>query len=148
MKILEDIKKDLAKALKEKDETTKTVLSVVKSDLENKRIEKKGDLNEEDVIEVLARAVKSRKESIAEYKKGNRDDLVKNEEAEIKVIERYMPKQLNEEEIKKIAQETIKEVGASSPADMGKVMGKLMPKMKGKADGNMVSRIVQSELKP
>ncbi|MCL6617250.1 MAG: GatB/YqeY domain-containing protein, partial [Anoxybacillus ayderensis] len=94
----------------------------------------------------LSRELKQRKDSLQEFEKAGRTDLVDKVKEEITVLELYMPKQLSEEELVQIVKETIAEVGASSKADMGKVMGAIMPKVKGKADGSLVNKLVQQHL--
>jgi len=126
-------------------------LRMVLSSLHNKEIEKKGKgqepkLTEEETIEVLMSEAKKRKESIEAYLKGNRSDLADKEKKELEIITIYLPKQLSEEEIKKIVQETIQKIGAQSEKDFGKVMGLLMKELKGKADTKLVSQIVKKSL--
>lgn len=145
-KTLSKIDEDLKNAAKSKDTETVTVLRGLKSAIHNKEIEKKKELSEDEVIEVLKAEAKQRKDSISEFKKGSRDDLVKKEEAELKIIEKYLPEMMADEEIEKKVIEAIKKTGASGPEDMGKVMGAVMSKLKGQADGNKVSAIVKKEL--
>ncbi len=165
MSLLEEkIKKDLNKALKEKDETARATLSLLLASLLSKEKEKrykiskeheelsekelaeKSKLTDEEIIEVISSEVKKRREAILEFEKGKREDLVKKEKAEISVLERYLPEQLSEEEIKKLAMEVIDKIGATEIKDMGKVMGQIMPKVKGRADGSLVSKIVRELL--
>ena len=94
----------------------------------------------------LAKEAKQRKDSIEEYKKANRHELVSKEEAELKILEEYLPEQMGEDEVKKIVEETITEAGATTIADMGKIMGALTPKLKGKADMGAVSLVVREIL--
>ncbi|MCX8046657.1 MAG: GatB/YqeY domain-containing protein, partial [Anoxybacillus gonensis] len=103
-------------------------------------------LTEDEELTVLSRELKQRKDSLQEFEKAGRTDLVDKVKEEITVLELYMPKQLSEEELVQIVKETIAEVGASSKADMGKVMGAIMPKVKGKADGSLVNKLVQQHL--
>jgi len=148
MSLQQQIEQDLITALKAKDETGVNTLRYLKSALQNKEIElKKKELSDQQVGEVVASEVKKRKESIAEFKKGGRDDLVKQEEAELRILQEYQPEQLSEEELGKMVDQAISETGASGPADTGKVMGSLMPKVKGKADGALVARLVGERLK-
>ena len=111
-------------------------------------LEKESRLTNEEVLEVLFFEVKKRKEACAEYEKGGRTDLIEQEKREIEIIQRYLPEQLSEEEIKKLAREVIDKVCATEQKDMGKVMAELMPKVKGKADGSLVSKIVKESLAP
>lgn len=117
-----------------------------KPELKEKELEKESQLTDEEIIEVVFSETKKRKESIEEFKKGGRADLVEKEKAEAKVLQKYLPEQLSEKEIEKIAKEAIEKVGVESTKDIGKVMGALMPKLKGKADGSVASRIVKELL--
>ncbi|MBD3282415.1 MAG: GatB/YqeY domain-containing protein [Candidatus Portnoybacteria bacterium] len=147
MNLKEKISSDVKEAMKKKDELTLTTLRGVLSSIKNKEIDKKEELNEEEALEVLMSEAKKRKDSIQEFKKGNRPDLVEKEEKELEILKEYLPEQLSEEQIKEEAKKTIEEVNAVGPQDTGKVMGALMPKLKGKADGNLVSKTVQDLLK-
>jgi hypothetical protein len=140
------IKEDLKASLKERDELRSSVLRLLLSDIKNASIEKRAELSDEEIIEVISRSVKKRKDSIESYKRGGREDLVKKEEDELKILQVYLPEQMSEEEIEKLVEETISEVGASSPAEFGKVMEKVMGKAKGKAEGKTASRIVKEKL--
>jgi uncharacterized protein YqeY len=119
---------------------------MVKFALSNEQIKLGHDLTDEDEMTVLSREMKQRVEEKISYQEAGRDDLVAGIQNQIDVLEKYMPEQLSEAEVEKIVQETITQVGATSKADMGKVMGALMPKVKGKADGKMVSQKVQTLL--
>lgn len=137
---------DMKQAMKDKDKETVSVIRMIRSALQNEAIKKNGSLSEEDEIAVLSRELKQRKDSLQAFDKAGRHDLVEKLEFEIKVLENYLPKQLTNEELEQIIQETIKEVGASSKQDFGKVMGKVMPKVKGRADGKVVNQLVQKYL--
>ena len=114
--------------------------------LSKNSIKKKSDLSDEDIITVLMRAVKSRKDSIELYKQGGRQDLVDKETAELKVLQSYLPEQMSEEDVKKIIAEIVNSSGATDMKDIGKVMGPAMAKLKGKADGKLVQQIARSLL--
>jgi len=146
MGLLEKITDDMKKAMKNKNKDRMKVLRLLRSDLKNAKIDKKGEFTEEDAMNVITKAAKNRKESIESYKKGDREDLVKAEQKELEVIEEYLPEQMSDEEIKELVDEVIEETGASSMQDIGKVMGSIMPKVKGKADGSKVQVIVRSKL--
>ena len=103
-------------------------------------------LNDEEVVEVLSFEVKKRKDSIEQYEKGGRPELAQKEQEEIKILMGYMPEQMSEEAIRDEVKKTVNQTGASGPRDMGKVIGAVMAKVKGKADGQVVSRIVKEEL--
>lgn len=118
----------------------------MKAALQNEAIKLGTDLTEDDVLTVLNREMKQRKESLHEFEQANREDLVDKTKVEIEALQVYMPSQLTDEELQQIVNETIKEVGATSKSDMGKVMGAIMPKVKGKADGGKVKQLVQNTL--
>jgi len=129
---------------KEKEKRYK--LSKEKPELTEEELEKESQLTDEEVIEVISSEIKKRKESILEFEKGERQDLVEKEKKEIEVLKKYLPEQLSEEEIKKLVKVAIETVEAKEPKDMGKVMAELMPQIKGKADGATVSKIVKELL--
>ena len=133
-------------AMKNKDKVKLSVIRMVKSSLQNEQIKLGRELTDDDSLTVLNRELKQRKDSLHEFEQANREDLASKLRDEIVVLEAYMPEQLSEEQVSKIVEETISEVGASSKADMGKVMGAIMPKVKGKADGGLVNRLVQQHL--
>jgi uncharacterized protein len=145
MSLLERLNTDMKLAMKNKDKDRLSVIRMVKASLQNEGI-KLGDLSADQELTVLTRELKQRKDSLQEFNSAGREDLVNKIQSEISVLEEYMPEQLSEEEVTKIVNETIKEVNASSKADMGKVMGAIMPKVKGKADGTLVNKIVQQQL--
>ena len=119
---------------------------MIKAAIQNERIKLGRDLSEEDELSVLSREVKQRKDSLHEFEKAGREDLVDKIRAELKHVEIYMPEQLSEEELAEIVKQTIADTGASSKKEMGKVMAALMPKVKGKADGSLVNKLVQQHL--
>lgn len=104
-------------------------------------------MSDEEEITVISREAKQHKESITEFKAADRDDLVEQQEAELSILQEYLPKQLSEDEINQVVSDAIKQVNASNMSDFGKVMGAVMPKVKGKADGNLVNQAVKSQLK-
>jgi len=144
------IKEELNLAIKSKDETVRSTLRMLLASIQGKEKEKqykeKRGLTQEEIIDIISSEAKKRKDSINEFEKGGRQDLVDKEKAELEVLQKYLPEQMSEEEIKKLVEETIREVSAETMQDFGKIMGPLMPKLKGKADGNLVSRIVKELL--
>lgn len=142
----EQIEKDLIEAMKAKDETKLLVLRSLKSAIKNSEIQKQTELKDEDILSVIQGQIKSRKDSIALYKQGGREELAEKEQIEIDILNTYLPEQMSEEEVKKLVQKAIEETGANTMQDMGKVMGTLMGQVKGKADPSMVSSIVKAEL--
>ena len=147
MSLLEQLNQDMKQAMKNKEKDKLIVIRMVKAALQNEAIKLgKNDLSEEEDLSVLSRELKQRKDSLQEFKKADRLDLVEKTQAEIDVLVEYMPEQLSEDEVSEIVKQTISEVNATSKADMGKVMGALMPKVKGKADGSLVNKLVQQQL--
>lgn len=142
MTLLEKINNDLHDAMRARDELRKLVLRSLLSSCNYAEIAKQKKLDDAGVIEVIAREIKQRKESIEAYTQGNRPDLVANEKAEMEILQQYMPAQMSHDEIVALAQQALQEVGAKGPGDKGKVMQKLMPQVKGKADGAEVNKIV------
>ncbi|MCM3586284.1 GatB/YqeY domain-containing protein [Mesobacillus maritimus] len=147
MSLLERLNKDIIQAMKNKEKDKLTTFRMIKSSLQNEAIKLgKQELSEEEELTVLSREMKQRKDSLQEFDKAGREDLVEKLRMELSYVEAYMPEQLSEEELSKFISETITEVGASSKAEMGKVMAALMPKVKGKADGSLVNKLVQQHL--
>jgi len=146
MSLKERLKADMKEAMKAKDKVKLSTIRMINSLIKNAEIEKRGELTDEEIIQLLMKYAKQRKESIEMYEKGGRQDLVEKEKAELAVVESYLPKQMSEEEIREVVKQTIEEVGASSVKDMGKVMKAVMPKVKGRADGSVVNRIVKELL--
>ncbi len=144
--IRERLDEDLKSAMRERDELRRSVLRMVRSEIQNEEKSAQKTLDEEGVLGVVSRQAKRHRESISEFRKGGRDDLVQKEEAELGVLLAYLPAQLTAEEITTLAQEAIREVGASGPTDRGKVMGKLMPQVRGKAEGSTVNEVVSQLL--
>ncbi|EWG09806.1 GatB/YqeY domain-containing protein [Cytobacillus firmus] len=146
MSLLERLNEDMKQAMRNKEKEKLTVIRMIKASLQNEAIKLGEDLNEEQELTVLSREVKQRKDSLHEFEKAGREDLVEKIRTELQYVELYMPKQLSEDEVSKIVAETIAETGASSKADMGKVMAAIMPKVKGKADGSLINKLVQQHL--
>lgn len=148
MSLKDQLMADMKEAMKARAEGKErlSVIRMVRSAIKNIEINEKKDLSDDEVIEVIAREVKQRRDAIPDYENGNRLDIVEGLKHEIDILMGYLPRQLSEEEIRSIVSEVIAEVGATSPKDMGKVMGKLMPKVKGKADGKVVSKVVKELL--
>jgi len=133
---------DLRQALKGGDKCHSSVIRLIMSAVHNSEIAKRASLEDKDILGVIAKEAKQRKESIEAFKQGGRQDLVNQEEAELAILEEYLPEQMNRDEIVAAARKVIDEVGAQSQRDMGKVMGKLMPQLKGKADGKVINEVV------
>ena len=145
----QQLKDELKQAMLAKDTTKTSVLRMVISAIGYYEIQKGGanyEATDEDVMAVIEKEAKQHKDSIEQFKNANRTELVEKEEKELAILQNYLPEQLSEDEVRKLVGDSIDQTGASSPADMGKVMSALMPKIKGKADGNIVSRLVREAL--
>lgn len=145
------IQEDLKNAMLAKDEARLSTIRMLKSAIQYFEIQKGGagyEATDEDVIDVIGKEIKKRRESIEMYEKGGRQELADKENLELEILQTYLPEQLSEDEVRKFVDETITKTGAKTMQDMGKVMGALMPKVKGKADAGMVSQIVKSKLNP
>lgn len=144
--LLDQIQTDLKNAQLSRDEVKVSTLRLLLSEVKNKEIVKGEPLSGEDIISVIAREVKKRTEAAEGFRKGGREDSAVKEENEAKVLANYLPARMEDEELTKIIEETINELGASSMQDMGRVMGVVMGKVKGQADGGAVSAIVKDKL--
>lgn len=142
MTFKEDIRSDLHSAMRKKDRTRISVLRLLLSNIGYEEIDQKKELDESGIIAAISRQVRQRRESIDMYRQGNRQDLVDQEEAELAVLQEYLPAQLSPQEIENIVRVTVEEVGATGPQDKGKVMGLVVPKTRGKADGSKVNDVV------
>ena len=137
---------DMKDAMRSRDKLRLSTIRMINSLIKNAEIEKRGELTDDEIIQLLMKYAKQRKEAIEMYEKGGRQDLVEKEKAELAVVESYLPKQMSEEEIRELVKEAIEATGASSPKDIGKVMQHVMPKVKGRADGSVVNKIVREML--
>lgn len=144
----EKLQADIKDALKSGDSKKRMVLGMVLAAIKNKEIEKKDELNDDDVIAVIASEIKKRKDSVEQFEKGGRPELAEGERKEAEMLMAYMPEQMSEDEIKKVVEATIKDMALSAGAlaKAGQVIGAVMAKIKGKADGTLVSKIVKEEL--
>lgn len=142
----ERILEDLKNAMKAQDKKTLSVIRMVKGAMQMEELNKKAELNDDEVIAVIAKQIKTRKESIVEYEKGNRNDLIEATQEEIEILNKYMPEQLSLEEVNKIVDEIFEEIKPSSVKDMGKLMQAANSKLKGKADMGIVSSIIKEKL--
>ena len=148
MALKEQLAEDMKAAMKAKEEGKLRlgVIRMVRSAVRQTEIDGKKELDDDGVAAVIGKELKQRKDSLEEFKKGGRDDLVAKTEEEIQVLLAYLPKQLTEDEIRDLVKAAMEETGAAGPKDMGKVMKALMPKTKGKADGKLVNTIVKELL--
>ena len=144
MTVQERIQSQMTDAMRSKDSLRLSVLRMMKSAIKNKEIEKMKQLDESEALAVLTTLVKQRKDSVDQFRKGGREELAQKEEAEIKIIEEYLPAAASEEDIRRAIEEAVQETGASSIKDMGKVMKAALARLAGKsADGSRVSQMVK-----
>lgn len=143
MRLQEQVNADMVSALKAGESHKVGVLRLLITAMKNEQIKLGTELSDEQALKVLAAQAKQRKDSIAAYEQAGRQDLVDQEAAELPIIEAYLPAQMGDDELETIVKAAIEQVGASSPADMGKVMGAAMAKAQGQADGGRVSAMVK-----
>ena len=143
--IFEDLKSAMKAGEAEKRDTLRMLDSMIKN-AEIDKMKKEEGLNDAEVQEVIARAIKQRKDAIAQFEEGGRPELAEKEKKEVEILSVYMPEQLSEDKVREIVKEVIAQSGATSKAEIGKVMGPAMGKLKGQADGNLVKHIVEEEL--
>jgi len=149
MSLQKQVHDDMIDAMKSGNQDKRDVLRLVENAIKKKQIEAKNreeSLSDEDVLTLISGQIKQRKESISQYEKAGRTDLSEKERIELDILSKYLPEQMNEEDVRQIVEEVIEQVRASSPQDMGKVMGVVMSKVKGRADGGQVRDIVQKTL--
>ncbi len=144
--LIDQLQNDLKDAMLAKDETKVSTLRMLISAVRYTGNGRDSEFSDEDVVTVIQKEVKKRKEAAESFRTGGREDSAQKEEAEQKILEAYLPAQMSEEGLTKIVEDTIKEVGASAPSDMGKVIGAVMGKVKGQADGGTVSALVKEKL--
>jgi uncharacterized protein YqeY len=146
MGLKEQIDQELKEAMRAKDERKLSALRLLKTAIRRAEVDKMRELSDEEILAVIADEAKKRREAIEQFSQGGREDLALQEKEELAILEAYLPKPLSREEIEEMARQAIKEVGATSPRQMGQVMKILMPRVKGRADGALVSKIVQELL--
>lgn len=142
----DDINRDMIAAMKSGDKERLSTLRMLLSAVKYKEVDAKHQLNDEEVVSVLSTLVKQRQDSIDQFRKGGREDLVEKETREAEVLKGYLPPQLSEGEVRDIVRKAAEETGAAGPRDMGKLMKSIMPQVKGKADGKLVNDIVKEVL--
>lgn len=142
----EQLLEDFKNAMKEKNELKKNTIMMIRSAILQVEKDTQKEMSENEIIEIISKELKKRKESLTDYEKSGREDLIKNINDEIAVIKAYLPEELSKEEIEKIIVETITEIGATTMKDMGKVMQAVKPKMAGRADNKLVNEIVKEKL--
>lgn len=146
MNLVEQLDKDMVEAMKNHEKERLTVIREVKAGMKQANIDQKKEINDDLLIDVVSHGIKTRRESIKEFEKGGRNDLIEKTQFEIDVLSKYLPEQLSEEEIIKIIDEVFEQVKPASAKDMGKVMSAVTPRVKGKADMGLVSSIIREKL--
>jgi uncharacterized protein YqeY len=146
MSVKQDLDEALKDAMRKKAEASLDAIRAVKSALKLAEIDKKKEYSDSEIHGLIQSEIKKRKDSIEQFKAGNRADLADREQAQVDVLVKFLPPQMGEAEIEKLVDEAIASTGAKGPKEMGKVMGALMPKVKGKADGGVVNAIVKRKL--
>jgi uncharacterized protein YqeY len=148
MSVKERLVEDMKQAMKDKEagKLRLSVIRMVRASIKNVEIDRKKELSEEEVLDILAKEVKMRRDSMEEFKKGNRPDLIETLEEEIAILMQYLPQQMTEAEVRAAVADAVSSTGATTVKEMGKVMAVLMPKVKGRADGKMVNSIVKELL--
>lgn len=146
MVLKDQLQADLKTAMKEKDKVKKSTVTMIRAAILQVEKDQKVELGDDQILEIIAKQLKQRRDGLAEFEKAQRDDLIQQAREEIEIIESYLPTQLTVDEIKVIVTETIQETGAVDAKDMGKIMSALMPKVKGCADGKLVNQVVRESL--
>ena len=146
MSLKAKLQENLKLAMKNKNAVQKSVITLIRAEIKQREVDTRTELGDDEVIDVITKQLKQRRDAKAEFEKASRDDLVQEAEAEIEVLMEYLPQQLSKEELNEIVKETISEVGATSMKDMGKIMAAIKPKTKGRADGKMINELVKSNL--
>ncbi|SHH65561.1 GatB/YqeY domain-containing protein [Sporanaerobacter acetigenes] len=147
MSLKEKLMEDMKSSMKNKDTLRKNTITMVRASIKQREVDERIELTDEDIIDIIAKQVKEKRDVIQDFEKGGREDLVEQTKKEMEILLEYLPKQLTEEEVEEIVKETIKEVDAKSIKDIGLIMKSVMPKIKGKADGSMVNSIARKYLK-
>lgn len=148
MTLLERIESAMRDAMRARDERRTLTLRSTMALAHNRKIELGRDLTDEEMLDVLGKGVKTRRESIEIYRNAGREDRAEPEEAEVAILTEFLPQQLSTDEVEELARAAVAETGAATPSDMGKVMGRLAPQIRGRADGRLVSETVRRLLAP
>ena len=146
MSLKQKLQEDLRSSMKTKDAIEKSVITLIRSSIKQYEVDNRVELQDDEIVDLIAKQLKQTRDSREEFAKAGRDDLVSKAEAEIEVLKEYLPQQLSEEELNEIVISTISEVGATSMKDMKKIMTSIMPKVKGRADGKLINELVKKNL--
>ncbi|WP_312812078.1 GatB/YqeY domain-containing protein [Sedimentibacter sp.] len=147
MPLKEKLMADMKEAMKSKSKVNKDVITMVRAAIKQREVDDRKELNDADIIDIIAKQIKQKKDSIPDFEKGNRQDLIDLTNQEIKILLEYLPPQLSDEELDSIVRDAIEQTGAQTKKDLGKLMALIMPKVKGKADGKHVNEIVAKYIK-
>jgi uncharacterized protein len=146
MGLQEQLLNDMQEAMRDRDDRRRSTLRMVRSAVKNAEIAKRKTLSDDDVLAVLQKEAKQRRESVVEFQKANRPDMAQIEQEELAIIESYLPQQMSMDEVRQVARQVVAEVGAAGPKDIGKVMPVIIARLAGRADGRVVSQVVREEL--
>ena len=146
MSLKQKLQEDLKSSMKNKDAIKKSVITLIRSSIKQYEVDNRVELQDDEIVDLIAKQLKQTRDSREEFAKAGRDDLVSKAEAEIEVLKEYLPQQLSEEELNEIVISTISEVGSTSMKDMKKIMTSIMPKVKGRADGKLINELVKKNL--
>lgn len=146
MALKDQLTQDMKSAMKQREQIRLSTIRLIRAAIKNREIELREELGDEEVIRVISTLLKQHKDSIEQFQKGGRNDLVEKEQAELEILESYLPQPLSEEEVKVLVQEAIEAVGATSMKDLGNVMKYIMPKAQGRVDGKMINQLVKEHL--
>ena len=147
MPLKEKLMEDLKQSMKSKDKVKKDTVTMVRAAIKQREVDERIELSDTEIVDIIAKQIKQKKDSIPDFEKGSRQDLVDLTNEEIKILLEYLPPQLSDEDLESIVKEAIEATGAPSKKDMGKLMAFIMPKVKGKADGKHVNEIVAKYIK-
>ncbi len=147
MPLKEKLMEDLKESMKSKNKVKKDTVILVRAAIKQREVDERIELSDAEIVDIIAKQVKQKKDSITDFEKGNRQDLIDQTNEEIKILLEYLPPQLSDEELESIVKEAIEKTGAQTKKDMGKLMAFIMPKVKGKADGKHVNEIVAKYIK-
>ena len=146
MTLKERLMEDMKVSMRNKETLKKSVITMIRASVKQKEVDDRVDVNDDDVIELIAKQLKQRKDALVEFEKAERDDLIAQTKAEIEILASYLPQQLTDEELEAVVRDAVAEVNAQSIKDMGKIMGKVMAVAKGRVDGKSINEMVKKVL--
>lgn len=143
MTLKDKLMEDLKEAMKSKQQVRKSVVTLIRSAIKQKEVDERVELSDEEILSIISKQVKQRKDALEDFVRGGRDDLIEQTREEIDILSSYLPAQLSDEELEMIVKDVIEKVGATSMKDMGKIMGMTNPIVKGRADGKRINQMVK-----